>query len=379
MIYDIAIIGAGASGLMVASQLLNQNIAIIDSNSSIGSKIRVSGGGRCNVTNEDVSVENYLGDREFIGEALRCFSSKNLLEFFSEVELEKRANGQYFCKNSSKDIVSIFTKLTRHCRFFMESKVLHVEFKECFVIKTSERTIKAKKLVVASGGISFTSLGATPIGYEIAKSFGHTVVTPAPALVGFTVQKEQFWMKSLSGVSLLVELFVEDKAFQRDLLFTYKGISGPAVLSGSLYWKKGRIIVDFLPKYELGKLLNRKSKKRISSLIPLPKRFVLEFLNSLHVEDIAMDRVKPEELEKLQQLKRYEFSPAGNFGFSKAEVTKGGVCTDEVDSLTLESKLQKNLFFVGEVLDVTGELGGYNFQWAFSSAVLMAKADSTTL
>ena len=375
MIYDIAIIGAGASGLMSASFLPNKNIAIIDSNSKKGLKILASGGGKCNVTNKNVTSDNYLGDKNFIQKTLDSFTSNELLEFLDKfkLKLEERKYGQYFCKKSAKDVVSIFEKLTSHCHFFMNSKVSQVEFKDHFIIKTQNKTIEAKKLIVASGGISYTSIGASPIGYEIAKSFGHSVVTPAPALVGLTVQKEQFWMKELSGISFNAKLSVEDKVLESDLLFTHKGISGPVVMSGSLYWKKGKMALDFLPNSSLKKLLDKKSKKQISSQFPLPKRFVLEFLKSIHVEDKPVNKLKPDELEKLQGIKNYEFAPAGNFGFSKAEVTKGGVCTDEINNLTFESKLQKNLYFIGEVLDVTGELGGYNFQWAFASAVVLTK------
>ncbi len=180
-------------------------------------------------------------------------------------------------------------------------------------------------------------------------------------------------MKTLSGISFNASLRVEGKTLESDLLFTHKGISGPVVLSGSLYWQKGKMSLDFLPNSDLKKLLDKKSKKQISSVFPLPKRFVLEFLKSIHVEDKAINRLKEDEIEKLQVIKNYEFAPAGNFGFSKAEVTKGGVCTQEVNPLTFESKLQNNLYFIGEVLDVTGELGGYNFQWAFASAISLSK------
>ena len=375
MIYDIAIIGAGASGLMSASQLPTKNIAIIDSNSKIGSKILVSGGGKCNITNKNVTSNNYLGDENFIQKTLDGFTSSDLLEFLDkfQLKLEERKHGQYFCKKSAKDIINIFEKLTSHCHFFMNTKVLRVDFKDHFIIKTKKRVIEAKKLIVASGGVSFTTLGASPIGYEIAKNFGHSVITPAPALVGLTVQKEQFWMKKLSGISFNVKLSVEEKAIENDLLFTHKGISGPAVLSGSLYWKKGKMRLNFIPNYDLKKLLDRKLKKQISSQFPLPKRFVLEFLNSIQVDDKPINKLKQDELEKLKVIKNYEFAPAGNFGFSKAEVTKGGVCTDEIHPLTFESKLQKDLYFIGEVLDVTGELGGFNFQWAFASAVSLSK------
>jgi len=369
-IYDIAIIGAGASGLMSASLMPNKNIAIIDTNSKIGLKILASGGGKCNVTNKNVTQNNYLGDKEFIKKTLDHFTPKELLAFLDKFQLQlvTRKYGQYFCKNSAKDLVKIFENLTRHCHFFMNSQVLSVEFNKNFKIKTTNKMIEAKKVIVASGGISYTALGASSIGYEIAKSFGHTVTTPAPALVGLTVQKEQFWMKKLSGISFNAKLSVEGKVLESDLLFTHKGISGPVVLSGSLYWKKGKMTLDFLPDGDLTKLLDKKVKKHISSSIPLPKRFVTEFLDSLKIEDKPINKLKKEEIEKLNTLKNYEFAPAGNFGFTKAEVTKGGVCTNEIDVHTFESKLQKNLYFIGEVLDVTGELGGYNFQWAFASA-----------
>lgn len=360
---------------MSASWLSKRSVAIIDSNSKIGLKILASGGGKCNITNKKVTHENYLADKEFIEQTLIEFTPSDLLEFLEKfkLELEIRKYGQYFCKNSAKDLVRIFEKLTKHCHFFISSKVLQVEFDKHFKIKTQNRTIEAKKLIVASGGISFTSIGASPIGYEIAKSFGHTIISTAPALVGLTIQKEQFWMKSLSGISFNARLKVEDKTLESDLLFTHRGISGPVVLSASLYWKKGKMALDFLPDCDLKKLLDKKSKKQISSLLPLPKRFVLKFLKSILVEDKPIYKLKQDELEKLNTLKKYEFAPAGNFGFTKAEVTKGGVCTDEIDSKTFESKLQKNLYFIGEVLDVTGELGGYNFQWAFASAVRVAR------
>ena len=164
-----------------------------------------------------------------------------------------------------------------------------------------------------------------------------------------------------------MKIRVEDKILENDLLFTHKGISGPVVLSSSLYWEKGKISIDFIPHINLDKILRMKSKKFISSALLLPKRFMKEFLKSIDLKDKAVVKLNEDEKSNLKILKNYEFSPAGNFGFNKAEVTKGGVNTDEIKP-TFESKLQKNLYFIGEVLDVTGELGGYNFQWAFASA-----------
>lgn len=373
-IFDIAIIGAGASGLMSAALIKTGEIALIDANAKIGLKILASGGGKCNITNKNVSAKNYLGDEAFIKPILANFTPSDLLSFVSDfnLELEQRKYGQLFCKNSARDLVGIFERLTKKCNFFLSHKVLHVEFKNHFLIHTDKGTIEAKKLIVASGGISYTSIGASDIGYKIAQSFGHTITTPAPALVGLTVQKEQFWMKELSGVCFFVKLKVKDRVFESDLLFTHKGISGPVVLSGSLYWDKGKIEIDFLPNQDILQLIKKGGKKQISSALPLPKRFIKEFLNALGMEDKAISKLTCKEKEALKSLKNYEFAPAGNFGFSKAEVTKGGVCTDEIEALSCESKLQSGLYFCGEVLDVTGELGGYNFQWAFASAHSLA-------
>ncbi len=374
-IFDIVFIGAGASALMASSLLKNRSIALVETSSKIAPKIKISGGGRCNFTNKQVSSQNYLGDSNLIEKTFESFGQKELLRFFEKngLRYELRDNGKYFCQNSSSQIIEIFSRLTKGCRFFLGERVESVGHKKNFIIKTDKQMIEAKKLVVSSGGLSFGSLGASKIGYEIAKQFGHTVITPAPALVGFTLQREQFWMKNLSGISLKVALHVESKIFEDDILFAHRGISGPSVLSASLYWKKGSIWLDFSPKVKISTLLRNKTKKQISSVLPFPKRFTKEYLSSIGLDDMGVCRLKEDELKKLEELNHYEFSPAGNFGFSKAEVTRGGVDCSEINHLTFESIMQKNLYFIGEVLDITGELGGYNFQWAFSSAAAMAK------
>ncbi len=376
IVFDIVFIGAGASSLMAASCMNGKKVALVDSSAKVAPKIEISGGGRCNFTNLYVSDENYLGDSDFVKQTFEEFGQKELINFFDKQRLsyELRDNGKYFCKKSSSDIINIFLKLTKHCEFFLNQTVQGVDFKDEFIIKTDKQVFRAKKLIVASGGLSFKSLGASDIGYKIAKDFGHSIVIPSPALVGFTLQKEQFWMKSLSGVSLRVDLHVEDKKFHDDLLFAYKGISGPSVLSASLYWKKGLIWIDFLPNVKISKLLLQKSKKQISSILPLPKRFIKEYLKSVGLDDIGIDRLKKIDMKKLEVLNHYAFAPAGNFGYTKAEVTKGGICTNEINHLTFESIIKKDLYFIGEVLDVTGELGGYNFQWAFSSGAVMAES-----
>ena len=343
MLYDILIIGAGASGLMLASKLpKSKKIAIIDSNNKIGEKIKISGGAKCNITNKYMNEDYFLGDKEFVKNTLNRFNQKDLLSFLNKNRVfpkidEKIVKGTYFCNNSS-DVVDMFSKLTKHCHFNLNTKVIDIDFdknNDFFNIYTDKKSFKATKVVVASGGLSYPILGASNIAFEIAKKFNHTIIKPSPALVGFTVQKEQFWFKELSGLSLDVQIKVKDKKIDGKMLFTHKGCSGPAILTTSLYWDKGQININFLP--------NKNSY--------LPKRF-RQIIKNLDID-----------------IKNYTFAPAGNFGFTKAEVTKGGIDTKEIDE-NFESKLQKNLYFIGETLDVTGELGGYNFQWAFSSANL---------
>jgi predicted Rossmann fold flavoprotein len=342
MIYDIIIIGAGASGLMCASELKNKSICIIDSNDKIGAKIKISGGAKCNITNKFMSTDNFLGNKSFVQQYLDIFNEKDLLRFLDTNGIVPNLNpkivkGTYFC-NSSSDVISMFTKITSHCKFRLSTKVLDVEYAENYTVKTDKGDIVGKKLIIAAGGLSYASIGGSDIGFQIAQKFGHTINKLEPALVGFTVQKDQFWFKELSGLSVDVKIKVLDKTVEGMMLFTHKGCSGPAILTTSLYWKKGNISIDFLP--------NKESY--------LPKR-VKQQIKNLDID-----------------LRNYVMSPAGNFGYTKAEVTKGGINTDEIKE-NFESKLQKNLYFIGEVLDVTGELGGYNFQWAFSSGYSISK------
>jgi len=368
--FDIVVIGAGASGLMFATFNKDKDIAIIEGNSQIAQKIKISGGKRCNITNENVSEQNYLGDKKFVKSVLDSFSNIDLLEFLKKrgCEVVLRKDNQYFCKTSSQQIIDVFQNEIKDVPIFLNHKVTKVSKNGNFFIETTRGNFEAEKVVVASGGESYPKIGATSIAKEIAKSFSHKVTTTSPALVGFTLQKEQFWFKELSGVSMLVKMRVGEKEFCQDLLFTHRGISGPVILNSSVYWTKGDIEIDFLPYANLKKYL-KNSKKLISTALPLPKRFMKMFLSKINLKDKTVDTLCEEEIEKLSLLKKYIFSPAGNFGYQKAEVTRGGICTDGICSKTMMSKYIPNLYFIGECLDVTGELGGYNFQWAFSSGV----------
>lgn len=357
---------------MLASHIKNKKVCIIEANNKIAQKIKISGGAKCNITNNLVSCDNYLANKEFVKEILKNYTNHQLLDFLNSNGVFPKINpklvkGTYFCK-SSQDVIDMFTKLTTHVKKYLNTEVIDLFYEDdIFIIQTSNSKIKAKKVVVASGGLSYASLNASSIAYDIAKKFGHNITKLDPALVGFTVQKEQFWFKKLSGLSIMVKAKVENKSFYGSLLFAHKGCSGPVILNSSLYWKKGKIVFDFLPKQNYKNLL--KSNALISSRLPLPKRFVQEFLNSINIIDKPCSSLTKQELQALSVIHNYEFSPAGNFGYTKAEVTKGGVCTDEIDVNSMESLKQKNLYFLGECLDVTGELGGYNFQFAFSSAM----------
>ncbi|HIQ27635.1 MAG TPA: aminoacetone oxidase family FAD-binding enzyme [Sulfurovum sp.] len=372
---DIIIIGGGASALMMASLLPKHSTLLIESNNKIAAKILISGGGKCNITNTLMDTEYFLGDATFMEHALKAFDERDLLHWLERQNLFPvlRKESQYFCEHSAKELVEIFTKEIKKQTVLLGEKVMSVMKRDgYFTVETQKKKYTARYVVVASGGLSFPILGASSIGYEIAKYFGHTIKKTAPALVGFTVQKEQFFFKALSGVSTNVAITVNDVICKGAMLFTHKGLSGPAVLDASLYWEKGRIKIDFLPDFSWKGL--KGSKKQISSLLPLSKRITKAFLLQLELEDKPFYQLTIEELDKLQLLNHYTFAPAGTFGYSKAEVTKGGICTDEVDGKTFMSKKVERLYFIGEVLDVTGRLGGYNFQWAFSSAYSCAKA-----
>ncbi len=371
---EILILGAGASGLMLASLLERDNYLILDNNPKVGSKILVSGGGKCNITNGNLKPKNYLAEQRFVRNVLKRFDNYDLLEWLGErgLKLVVRKNHQYFCKNSAKELVSLFEKEINSKKILLNQKIKEVKkIDRGFEVVTSRGSIFSKKVVVATGGLSFPKLGATSIGYDIAKTFGHKVSTISSALVGFTLQPEEFFFKELSGISTEVKITIGDRVIDGSLLFAHKGISGPAVLNASLYWKKGKITIDFIPSVNLEAI--KSSKKNISRVLELPNRVAKAFLEKLEVEDRACRELTRDEWKKIETLKSYSFAPAGTFGFSKAEVTKGGVVLDEVDSSNMMSKKVDNLYFIGEVLDVTGELGGYNFQWAFSSAYVCAK------
>jgi len=357
---ETIIIGGGASGLFLG-YLLGKDSLILEHNPQIGAKIKISGGGKCNITNEFVSEKNYRGDEEFVKQTLSKFSNRDLLNFLKKhsLKVNKVKNNQYFF-DSSNVILDFFKK---RVNVSLNTEVFEV--REDLSVVTNKGVFKPKRVVVASGGVSYKKLGASPIGYEIAKKFSHKIIDPKPALVGLSVQPSESWFKNLSGVSLKARVKIEGREYVDNILFSHRGITGPAVLNASLWWDRGRIEISFLLNDVFSYLKN--PNRQISTQLPLPKRFVKEFLKAHGMEDKKVKTLTKKEKEILKKLNRYEFAPAGTFGFERAEVTKGGVSTEQIGP-DMQSKIRKNLYFIGEVLDVTGELGGYNFQWAFSSA-----------
>ncbi len=371
--YDVAILGAGASGLMLAARLERRHsILLIDGNRSPGAKIAVSGGGRCNLCNLELSTDRYRADPDFIRPVFDRYDQNWLLEWVGRrgVSWHPEAKGKVFCDREARSLNRLFERVIPPEIFVAGERIVKVEGRGPFRIIGQERSYRARTLVVASGGLSFPKLGASGIGYEIAESYGHRIETPAPALVGLTLQPDEFFMKDLAGISTEVEVRVGERRWKDRLLFAHRGLSGPAVLNASLWWKAGEITIDFIPGVFPDKL---QGNRQLTTLLPLPKRAARAFLERLGIPDRPVDRLSDPHRRRLQRLKAYRFAPAGTFGYGKAEVTRGGVSTREIDPYTMESRRQAGLYFIGEVLDVTGELGGYNFQWAFASGYVCAK------
>lgn len=378
--YDVIILGGGASGLMCAAQLREHtslSVAVIEGNSRPALKLKASGGGKCNLTNVEVDSSHFLGDESLVSHALNVFSKKGLLEYFHTGGLRPviRKDRYYFCPKSSDEVISILLGRAQGAEMLLNHKILSVEGEKPFSVLTDKGKFQAEKIVVATGGASYKELGASDIGLKIAQHYELHTVPFSPALVGLTLQPREFWMKELSGISFPARIRVAGKTLDEDLLFAHKGISGLVVLSASLYWHRGEIVIDFLPDFNLNTI--QKEKKLLSTALPLPKRFLKAFFESVGVEDKPCSRLTTDEWEKVSRIRAYALSPSGTFGFSKAEACRGGVACDEINPETMESTKIKGLHFIGETVDVTGELGGYNFQWAFSSAVVAANAISS--
>lgn len=376
--FDVAVIGGGASGLFAAALAghKGKSVLLIEHNREFGRKILISGGGRCNFTNTNAGPSDFQSSNQhFFKSALSRYSPEDFLKLIKTYNIEwfEKKDGQLFCKDSAKQVRDM---LVRECEknnvtLKLNTKVESVsETVEGFVLATNLGEFKSQKLVIATGGLSIPPIGATDFGYRLAKQFGHKVIQTDPALVPFTLGKPY---SALSGVSLPVNIKTGKHTIEEDLLFTHKGFSGPAVLKITLYWNTGeRVKIDFSNGMNFEDIFKGTSKKGIQ--VYLSDRFPKRFIEWILSENQIDGGKKVNELSKKDQNRIYEalsnfnFIPSGTEGFRKAEVTRGGVDVKFISSKTMESKLKKGLYFIGEVLDVTGQLGGYNFQWAWASA-----------
>ncbi|WP_024604538.1 MULTISPECIES: NAD(P)/FAD-dependent oxidoreductase [unclassified Pseudoalteromonas] len=381
---DVIVIGAGAAGLMCAAQAgyRGRSVTVLDMGKKPGRKILISGGGRCNFTNENATPDNYLcANAHFVKSCLSRYTQHDFIELVDRHGLayHHKTLGQLFCDNNAQDIVDI---LLTECEWAgvnikLRSEVISVSKTETgYSVTTEQETLSCESLVIASGGLTMPKLGATPIGYKIAEQFGLSVLPTMAALVPFTLHqhdKERF--EGLSGISIPCEVSSEDgTVFKENILFTHRGLSGPAILQISSFWRAGQAVtINLLPEIDLRQQLAdwremqaQKSLKNSLATI-LPKRFIEILHESKAIPDCNINQLTHAQINELvNYIHAWQIKPNGTEGYRTAEVTLGGVDTDELSSKTFEAKKAKGLYFIGEVTDVTGWLGGYNFQYAWS-------------
>ncbi len=382
---DVVVIGAGAAGLMCAAQAgkRGRRVLVVDHAKKPGRKILISGGGRCNFTNYDVSASHYLcRNPHFVKSALSQYTNWDFISLVTQygIAFEERDHGQLFCLDSAKEIVNLLLKECDlpHIEQRYQVDIQAIEKTEAgFRLQTGQGTIECQSLVVATGGLSMPKLGATPFGYQVAEQFGLPIIPTRAALVPFTLhkeEKEQF--AELSGIAVPAVLSAENgTSFKEALLFTHRGLSGPAVLQLSSYWQPGeKVTVNLVPDEDIGEMLNRSCAKHPNQSVKntlakvLPKRLVEVLIERGELVDKPLKQLHGKEMTALvETLTHWQILPNGTEGYRTAEVTQGGVDTDAISSKTMACKSVPGLFFVGEVMDVTGWLGGYNFQWCWSS------------
>ncbi|MCO8067097.1 NAD(P)/FAD-dependent oxidoreductase [Acinetobacter schindleri] len=387
--YDVLVIGAGASGLMTAYMAAQRGrrVVVVEKANKVGKKILMSGGGKCNFTNLYVEPENFITHNpHFVISALTRYTNWDFIGMVCEygIEYEERKHGQLFTLNGAKEILAM---LLSECdktglvdiKTSCEVKAVNAVDDQGFQVATSLGYFEVESVVVASGGLSIPTLGGSGIGYEIAKQFGHSIYPTRAGLVPFTFSDNFKEVTTrLSGNAVEATLSNELNSFTEALLFTHRGLSGPSSLQLSNYWDVGQSFkVDFLPSVDLFDFFKSRKQSQPKVLLRtlltehLPKSVVLELQNLIWTEvaETSIGNISDDKLEQIaKRLHSFELKPSGTEGYRTAEVTLGGVDTTEVSSKTMESKKQKGLFFVGEILDVTGHLGGFNFQWAWSSA-----------
>ena len=381
---DVIIIGASASGLMCAIEAgkRGRNVTVLDHANKAGKKILMSGGGRCNFTNYDVSADNYISHNpHFCKSALSRFTQWDFLELVQQhrIAFHEREHGQLFCDDSAKDILDM---LLSECKKVGVNIKLNTEISSVqqlnansFQIKTAKQTYQSESLVVASGGLSIPKMCASPLGYKIAKQFGINVWPTNAGLVPFTLQPEDKELFSnLSGIAIDSLVYNQRTSFRENILFTHRGLSGPAILQISSYWRPGEAIsINLLPDIQLDDLLlaakQQQDKKQVKTWLGqfLPKRVIATLLDAT-LADSAIHALSHKQIDYISAcFQTWTIKPNGTEGYRTAEVTLGGVDCDALSSKTMEARNVAGLYFIGEVVDVTGWLGGYNFQWAWSS------------
>ncbi len=377
--FDVVVIGGGAAGMMCAltAGQRGRKVALIEHNDRIGRKIAISGGGRCNFTNTGIEPGCFLSERpDFSRSALARYTAWDFIALVEKhgIAYHEKKLGQQFCDGSSREIIAMLETecATAGVEIFTNCRAASVEKGTQFRLATTAGEFACQSLVVAAGGLSFPKLGASPFGYELAKQFGHRITPLRPALVPLTFSKVDEPLHALSGLALPVITRCGMAAFEEAMLITHRGLSGPAILQASSYWREGEAVeIDLLPDPGANDALlrARATGRELPSVLAewMPRRFA-EAWCAQHAPAKQLVHFKQREFDDTMRLLRaWPFRAAGTEGFPKAEVTLGGVDTGQLSSKTMESRLVPGLFFIGEGVDVTGWLGGYNFQWAWSS------------
>ena len=373
--YDVIIVGAGAAGLMAAAVLLRQgrSVLILDMGNAPARKVAISGGGNCNFTNLRADYTHYFGKNpRFVMSALAQFSPRDTLNWVAAhgIKYTEREPGRYFCKNGAGDIVNALFEDTNGATIKCNTKVTDIEKSGgIFTIKTDSGNFITRSVIVATGGVSYPHLGISDIGQKIAKKFGHKIEPPRPALCAI---KTKAFDAELAGISLPIEITVNKHKITDNLLFTHFGIGGPAVYRATLLNPK-EMIIDFAPNinvFEMLKNAKQKSgKKSVAGIIS--EIFPTKLARFLCTDTRNIADIRDKELKQIaDKINHFEVNDGVVVGFLSAEVMAGGISTDKISSKTMESKLCPGLYFAGEVLDITGDLGGFNIQWALSSGFI---------
>lgn len=383
MIVDVVVVGAGAAGLMCALQAgkRGRRVVVLDKANKVGKKILMSGGGRCNFTNYYIEPEKYLShNRHFCKSALSRYTQWDFIALVEKhgIEYYEKTLGQLFCCDKSSQIVKMLVKENEQHQVAIHLNQTINQLKQVeggFFIKTNQFNIKAQSVVIASGGLSIPTMGASPFGYQVAEQFGLKVYPTRAGLVPFTLQPEdKARFEPLSGISLECEVSCGGISFRENLLLTHRGLSGPAMLQISSYWQAGdTLTIKLLPQHDINDLLSEaklgQPEQQVKTVLGqlLPKRVLSALIDSTYLA-MPCKQLSHKQIDTISQaLQSWQIKPNGTEGYRTAEVTLGGVDCDEVSSKTFASRKVPNLYFIGEVLDVTGWLGGYNFQWAWSS------------